>query len=300
MNFLLALALFSQQQDPVFRAGVDYVRVDAQVLEGRRPVSGLQMEHFAIFDEGAPQEIAYFAREQEPLWLVLLLDVSGSMSKRLVEMGTVARAALAVLQPGDQVSVMLFSRKTRLAQPFTADPADAAAAVSAAARERSLGAGTDINGAIVDAAEYLRTSAVNKPGRRAVIILTDNGGLAYQRPNEAVTKVLFAADTVLNAIVTPDARPPDPPPPNANPDFTPHDVFRLANETGGEILRAEKTGETFRQMLERARTRYSLHYKPPAATPGSFRSVRVELTPAARKRHPRAEVRARAGYEVRD
>jgi hypothetical protein len=77
---------------------------------------------------------------------------------------------------------------------------------------------------------------------------------------------LFDADTVLNAIVTPNAKPPDPGKKGAyaNPDFTPLDVFKLARETGGEVLKAESTGDAFREMMLRIRLRYSLHYRAPS------------------------------------
>jgi hypothetical protein len=85
-----------------------------------------------------------------------------------------------------------------------------------------------------------------------------------------------------------------------NPDFSPPDIFKIAEETGGESVRADKAGAAFSRMIERIRTRYAIHYnKPPAAKVG-FRNVRVELTPAARLRYPGAVVKARRGYYVRE
>jgi len=116
-----------------------------------------------------------------------------------------------------------------------------------------------------------------------------------------VLRALWSSDVVFNAIVTGRGyRPPPPPAGKAvNPDFTPADVFVLAERTGGEVARAEQAGEAFRDMLERIRSRYSLHYRLPAdARPGSFRAVRVELAGSARRRHPKAQVRVRQGYYV--
>ncbi|MBK5293653.1 MAG: VWA domain-containing protein [Acidobacteriia bacterium] len=294
----LALA----QDAAVFRAGVQLVRVDAQVVDGRRVLGNLTAEDFQVFDEGVPQTITYFGRDTEPLWVLLLLDVSGSMHKRLAEMAVVARKALGSLGPQDRVSVVFFGRRIRISQEFTTDLDFAADAIGEAASERSVGSGTAINPSILEAASYMRRQAQSKPGRRAIVILTDNGGLNYQVTDERVLEELLAADAVLNAIVTQEAKPPGVAKKGVyvNPDFTPSDVFHLARQTGGEILRAERAGDTFREMMERIRTRYSLHYRSPQSSPGQVRKIRVELSAEARKRHARAEVRARSGYRVPD
>ncbi len=279
----------------MFRGGVSMVRVDAQVVDGKRAIADLDKSDFTIVDEREPAVIEYFGREAEPLWLVLLLDVSGSMTKYVADMARVSRDALGRLRPEDRVSVVLFGRKTRVELDFTDSRPDATAAIGRAARDKALAAGSAINSAIIDAATHLKTKAEGKPGRRAIVILTDNADLNYQVPDEAAISALYGADAVLNAIVTPKAKPPTVAA-GRNPDFTPANVFALAKESGGEVLRAEKADETFREMIERIRTRYSLHYRPPEGKPGGMRHIRVELSKQARARYPKAEVRARTGY----
>jgi len=296
--FALAGQQPAQEETPVFRAGVSLVRVDAQVVANRQPVQGLAKEDFVVLDNGAPQTIEYFGRESEPLWVVLVLDVSGSMNKRLTEIAAVARQALSGLKAEDQVAVMLFSREAKVVQEFTANPQEAAPAIQRAPREKGLGSASRINEAIIEAAKYVGEKAANHAGRRSIVLLTDNQGLAYQVPDETVLRALFAASATLNPIVTPEAKEPAAPKAGqyTNPDFTPHDVFKLARETGGEVLKAQDAGRTFQEMLERLRTRYSLHYRQPAGAAGSARSIKVELSAAARGRYPKAEVRSRTGY----
>jgi VWFA-related protein len=284
---------------PVFRADVSLVRIDAQVVYKGQPVRGLTAEDFEVKLNGAAQPIDYFGRESEPLWIVLLLDVSGSMSRRLAEVAAVARKALTALQEQDQVAVMLFARNHRVAQPFTHSAPEAAAAIEQAPRERSLGGGSRINEAIIEAAQYVAGQAASKPGRRAIVIVTDNQGLAYQVPDTQVLAALFAASATLNAIVTPNAKPPAPPPPGqyTNPDFTPHDVFKLARETGGEVLKAPDAGRSFQDVLERLRSRYSLHFRPPPDTAAAAeRKLDVQLSAAAQRRFPNALILARTGF----
>jgi VWFA-related protein len=281
----------------VFRAGVALVKVDVQVTDRKgRLVRDLAAGDFRVLDEGEPRPIVHFGREAEPLDLLLLLDVSGSMTRSLEQMAGMARAALQPLGPGDRVAVMLFSREAAVRRDFGDDFAAVQAEIRQAVRERELGSGTEMNKAIIAAARH--AGAQPPRGRRAILVVTDNISLNYQVPDEEVIRALYAADAVLNAILIGNQKRPDPPRRGAyvNPEFTPSDVFKLAEQTGGEMLEGRRAGESFQQMIERIRARYSLHYEPPAAATGTFRRIQVELTGEARQRHPDAVVRSRAGY----
>ena len=95
------------------------VKVDVQVTaRDGKTISDLTQQDFTVFDENQPQPVAYFGRESEPLDLLLLLDVSGSMRRSLEDLAAGTRAALAQLHPGDRVALMLFSRRTNVVQPF--------------------------------------------------------------------------------------------------------------------------------------------------------------------------------------
>ncbi|MBI5084378.1 MAG: VWA domain-containing protein [Acidobacteria bacterium] len=282
-------------QPPTFRAESSLVPIDAQVVEAGRPLAGLRVEDFILREEGVPRPIVYFGRESEPIQVVLLLDISGSMGPILRDMAASARSALASLRRGDQVAVALFARHARVTLELTPELDLAVRALKEAPLERSLGAGTSINEALLDVAAYLET-APPFSGRRAIVILTDNGGMHYQTPDDKVQRALAGAGAVLNAIVSPSAKPPSAPSPGGNPDFTPADVFSLAARSGGEVLRASKASAPFQLMLERLRLRYSLAIRPSPAPPGTFLRLQLDLSADARRRHPKAEIRARAGY----
>jgi VWFA-related protein len=295
---LLAGAAAAFAQQATFSTGVSLVKIDAQVVDGRKTVTDLTKADFVVTDEGAPQEIIYFGKESEPLHVLLLLDVSGSMRKHVKEMAEASKEALTALDPGDQVGIMVFGREAKLRREFTADISRISDAILGAVHARDLGAGTCINSSVIAAAALMRDALAGKPGRRAILILTDNKGMAYQVPNDLVLRALFEADSVLNVIAVGDAKSPPPPRAGANPDFTHPDVFLLANQTGGDAIKAKKAGPAFREILDRIRTRYSLHYRAPGGESGAFRSVEIALAPAARKRYPKAVPRSRAGYYV--
>ena len=72
----------------------------------------------------------------------------------------------------------------------------------------------------------------------------------------------------------------------------------IAEKTGGDSIAADDAGPSFRDMMHRIRSRYSLYYPLPEGKPGSTRTIHVELTGEAAKQHPKARVRARTGYMV--
>ncbi|MBC7924828.1 MAG: VWA domain-containing protein [Bryobacteraceae bacterium] len=285
---------------PVFTSGVSNVRIDVQVTEKNQLITGLTKEDFAIFDEGRQQGLIYFGRDSEPLSLLLLLDVSGSTKQYIDQIASTARASLRYLGPADRVSVMVFGRNSRVRLPWTNDMNAVAADIRQVVNDSTVGAGTNINEALLESAKHIDESA-GESGRRAVLILTDNLGLNYKSPDAPVVAAMYAADTVVNAIVVGKGKRPDVVSGNTyrNPDFTSPNVFSISEETGGEALQLDKAGQAFARMIERIRTRYSLHYKAPENSPPGFRGVEVMLSPEARQRYPEAVLRFRKGYRVR-
>jgi VWFA-related protein len=285
------------QDAAVFRADTVDVRLDVAVVNGKQPVEGLTKADFLIRDEGEPQTVRYFAHETEPLNLLLLLDISGSMTKYISQMAQTAREALGVLRPRDRVAIMVFGKSAEVHQEFSDNIGESARQIAHAVEDHDVGAGTLINAAVVSAAKYINQNAGSQ-GRRAILILSDNLSLNFQLTDRQTIAELNKADTVMNGILVGRAIRPSPPEPGhyENKDYTPADVFHLAEATGGEAIRADQPELTFREMVERIRARYTLAYPEPQSTKGRFRHVRVTLTPDALSRFPGAEVHTREGY----
>jgi len=273
------------------------VRVDVQVTQGKDLVRGLAKEDFLVTDEGRPETILSFSHGDEPLNLVLLLDISGSMQQYIEAIAQTARDALSHLRPGDRVAIMVFARKTAVHQGFSDNLAETARQIGSAVKDWDVGTTTLINSAVVDASRYIQKHA-GPEGRRAILILTDNLSTSYQLTDGQVIRELDKTDTVFNAIVTGHAIRPNPPSPGQypDPDYTPANVFHVAEETGGEWVKAGEAGPTFNAMIERIRTRYMLSYHAPESQPGTFRRITVKLSPDAQKKYPAAEIRTRSGY----
>lgn len=276
------------------------MRIDVQATQNNQLITDLGKNDFAVFDEGRQQPLVYFGRDSEPLSLLLLLDISGSMREFIEQVASTARTSLRFLRPRDRVAIMVFARNTRVHLEWTDDVRRVEEGIRDAVRDTSLGSGTNINESLLAAAKYLEETA-GTSGRRAVLVMTDNLGLNYRSPDAPVVAALQSADTVLNALVVGKGKRPEPVSGNTyqNPDFTSPDVFGISEDTGGEAEKAERAGQAFSRMIERIRTRYSLHYNKPANAGSGFRKVEVMLSPEARMRYPDVVLRYRKGYQAR-
>ena len=272
-----------------------------QVTENNKLITDLNKEDFIVKDEGVAQNVMYFSREKEPLTLLLLLDISGSMRKHIDQMSETARDALRFLSPGDRIGIMTFGVRSNLHFHYNDNHAEVARQLRTATEDQEIvGYGTAINPAVIEGSKSLNADA--STGRRSILIVTDNLGLNYQADDRLTIGYLLRADATLNAIVVGRGiRPGVERQAGDNPDFTPADVFKLAEATGGEAVKAERASASFPEMIARIRERYTLAYPaPPGGKPGSFRSISVSLSPAAQKLHPNAVLRSRSGYYVKE
>ena len=298
----LLLSLTAAAQDPaVFRAGVALVHVDAEVTAADgRILSGFTKDDWRVFDEGSQQTVVAFSAEEEPLDLILLFDVSGSMRPVVAKVAAAAHQGLAELRQGDRVSVMVFNTRSRVISPFTEDLAEVQRAIEERVMELHFGGGTKIQAAVDDAARrFLQERRTGR--RRAVLIITDDIGTRTRRES-AVVRDFWEADAILSGLIIRSGAI------QAINTITkiisPTSILMqagmrgIAEKTGGDAIRAEDAGTAFRQMMRRIRTRYSLYYQMPGVAPGKQRTVRVELSPDAAGRNPKAVVRARKGYVV--
>src|SRR5689334_16113736 len=91
----------------VFRGGVDLVALNVVVTDGQnKPVSGLSSERFTVLEDGVPQEVTFFAAQQVPLDLAILLDSSASMMDKMQTAQEAAVGFAMRLHQGDRISVV--------------------------------------------------------------------------------------------------------------------------------------------------------------------------------------------------
>ena len=152
---------------------IDTVKIDTNLVvvpviatdRGGLYISDLQQSDFSLSEDGAKQEIAFFATVSAPFHVVLLLDTSASTQEKL---GLIQRAAAAFvdqLQNADRVKVISFDDKVRDLNEFTNDRATVRTAIY---KTRS-GEGTKL----YDAMELALNSIRQVRGRKAIVIFTD-------------------------------------------------------------------------------------------------------------------------------
>ena len=299
LPFLISAVALAQDDTPLFRTGVSLVRVDVEVQDTRGAgVAGLRPSDFIVYDENERQTIADFGSESEPVRVMMLLDVSPSMSKWLSDLGAKSTEALRALRPGDEIALMTFATRSQLVQPLTTETRNIGAQVINNIYKQMLGRETLLNEALLEAAKYLRGQAGKS--RKAILVVTDNESIRRAVSDDDVVRALHGADIVLSAIVVgkPDAAAGYTPARYGNPSVTPPDVQRFAAVTGGQVITGTAPEEALAPVLKDLTTRYTFQYTAPSADEGSFRKIRVELTPEAATRFPGARLKARSGYTV--
>jgi Ca-activated chloride channel family protein len=111
-----------QALNQTLKVDVDLVLINATVTDPQnRYVTGLEGEHFEIFEDRVEQELQYFSAEDVALSLGIVFDVSGSMKDKLSIARDAAVTFLKTGSPEDEYFLAEFSAKPSIAQDFTTD-----------------------------------------------------------------------------------------------------------------------------------------------------------------------------------
>lgn len=322
-----SLAAFQQTDEPVtFRSDVSLVRIDVQIVDGTRPVAGLNAEDFVLRENGRQREIKNFATEKMPLDVLFLLDVSASMRPHVQRIASAAHQALQVLTENDRVAIMVFDRSTRVRLPFRNSKEDVEHEFDNLLRREGFRGGTDITLGMMDAADYVRQNA-RRDARRAIVILTDDE-TQMERSDARVSRALERADAVMSALIAPDATSGGQMggpgmgrraggalggiilpggggmgmprgggmPGNMGGRTHSAGTSEIARDSGGDSMPVDDAS-SLETTLSRLRERYSIYFQlPPGVRKGDERTVSVSLSASVSRRYPYAEVRTRGTY----
>ncbi len=164
-----------------------------------------------------------------------------------------------------------------------------------------FGGGTSILAAVDSAALYLRREK-SDPRRRAILVITDNFGQRSRRERSVVVDAWESDAVVCGLIVrSPAGEAIQTTAAVMNPlVLALHEgVTGVAVKTGGDVVKAGRDpASAFRDLMQRLRRRYEIYYPLPSSRPGQRRTIALTLSPDARARLPKAELRARRGYIV--
>jgi VWFA-related protein len=301
LKVLTCTCLAAPAQESTFRSGLTLVSIDAEVTDGFRIIPDLHKEDFRVWDDDNPQTILYFSQGEEPLDVVLLFDVSGSMFPNLERIAKSAASALGELRSGDRVAVMAFAGKTQVLLPFTSDLTRVAHTLERDVSASEFEGSTRLIAAIDDAIKPF-ASERRQRRRRALLVFTDGHGLKSGSEGAVITS-LWESDIVVTGVLIRD--PFDEKVRKITRFVLPtvyilgQSMDRLAARTGGDMVKVEEDPEpVFRDLMRRLRSRYTFYYAMPEGRPGEVRGVRVELAEETHRQYPKGQVRARRGYRI--
>ena len=110
--------------------GVETIRIDSDLVDLKVSVLGfppntpppmLAPKDFTVFEDGVPQEITFFQAADTPFDLVLLLDLSGSNSKKLKMIRNSAKRFVDAARDVDRIAIVTFTDHPALYSSFSLD-----------------------------------------------------------------------------------------------------------------------------------------------------------------------------------
>lgn len=300
-------AAAGEDATPAFRTNSELVLVDVSVIDKktRTSISELSRDQIQIFEDGAAQEIRSFTRDETPLSVVLLFDLTASSRPVLARFATTASQALSHLKPRDEVAVMTYASRAFMVEGFTTDRARTAAAIQRAPQS-PVGGGALFNEAVYQAAAQLRQSAA-PASRRVIVWFTDNmpniGDKKAHTEMEAIQILheegITVAPLLLKSWMSHLIAPGIEIAASAHKNNPPGDATKYAEISGGMAIKTDARNAEARlaDMIDHLRARYTVGYRPSGTKPaGTFCRIRVTLTSGAALRPADWIVLAAAGY----
>lgn len=165
------------------------VRVVASITDAAgKPIDGLRATDVLISEDGRPQRAALERMgETQPLVLVLVLDVSGSMSgKPLADAKAALNVLVGSLAAGDRAAFVTFNSSVSVDQPLTTDKR----ALTAAIGRATANGNTAIFDAESSALDVLADAAPR--ARRAIVLLTDGEDNSSRIPLATINERMHA------------------------------------------------------------------------------------------------------------
>ena len=107
-------------QDPPFIERTDLVSLPVTVTDGyNRLVTGLDRQHFEIYEDKVKQEISFFSDDDSPVNLGIVFDVSGSMKGKLDRARDALKAFIQTSHSDDDFFLVGFNQRANLLAEFT-------------------------------------------------------------------------------------------------------------------------------------------------------------------------------------
>jgi Ca-activated chloride channel family protein len=169
---VMATGTTMSAQETRYRSGVDLVALNVVATDGQgRLISGLISDDFEIFEDGAPQQVTFFAASQLPIDLGVLLDTSSSMADKISTVQAAAVGFVSAVRPGDRVTVVDIKDTVKVLHPLNGDVDGARTAIQATFPKGNTSL---FNGLYKTLKEMVKQRAASdEPRRQAIVLLSD-------------------------------------------------------------------------------------------------------------------------------
>src|SRR5579875_1658859 len=158
-----------------------------------RFVTGLEKEHFRLFEDKVEQEITDFSAEDAPISIGLVFDTSGSMGQKLQKSREAASEFFKTANPSDEFFLVQFNDRPELSVPFTTDTGKIQNTLTfTQSRGRT---------ALLDSV-YLAMHEMKKAHnpRKALLIISDGGDNSSRYTETEIKNAVREADVQIFAI----------------------------------------------------------------------------------------------------
>jgi Ca-activated chloride channel homolog len=288
--FLLCFHESTSGQDkkpsvPLFRVDVETVYVKVTVSDPLgRYVTGLEKEHFKVYEDNVEQTISHFSQESAPISLGFVFDISGSMGTGL-NVGKAKNWFIRLLEirnPDDEYALITFNTKVNLVQAFTSDSAELQNDIA----YQKSGGRTALYDAVYRGLDHVREG---KNDKKALILVSDGEDNSSRYRATEVRELSKESDVQIYAIglVGPEG-------------YGQGVLNSIARITGGRAFfpsgyGADNIGYYIDLIHTELRNQYLLGYVPSNRTrDGNWRQIKVKLD--APRGFPKLAVRNRDGY----
>lgn len=277
---------------PHLRVDTELVLIPVMVTDSaNRLVTGLEKEHFKLYDNKVEQVITHFAREDAPVSIGLVFDCSGSMGPKLQKSRAAVSAFMKAANPDDEFSLVTFSDRARLVEDFHSGPGEI--------ENRLLFVQSRGETALLDAI-YLSMNEMRhaRHARKAILIISDGGDNASRYTSRELKNWVREADVQIYSIGI--FEPPGSRSRTLEELNGPALLDDIAQDTGGrlfEVYDLNDLRDIATKIGSALRNQYVLGFSPTAERDGKYHRIQVKIP----KIHGLPSLRAtfRSGYYAR-
>jgi Ca-activated chloride channel family protein len=262
--------------------------------EAGHAVSDVRQEDVRVVEDGVPQTISFFSKEELPLSYGLVIDNSGSMRTQLDKIIEAAEIIVSSNKPDDETFLIRFVSSERIEKvlDFTSSQR---ALMSALGEFYAEGGQTAVIDAVQLSIEYASKNRKGMDGNRrlALVLVTDGEDRASRFKQAELAERLHREDIQIFVIGLVNQLEDD----RARRKAT--DLLKfLAQETGGRVFFPRSSSElrgVAEEITRDLRTQYLIGYMPASGkASNAFHKVQVTVA-ESHGREKRAAV-TRVGY----